>query len=153
VFGLSAGYHWTTHVKLEADAAATTWGRSFVQQQLAGSIWRIGQQRVRSDRLAAGLHYQFLENAWFHPFAGGGIEAERETGRLETAEQRPCQPGLCTSPTAREAFVNYRLRPFVQTGFKWYVAERAFVRSDARVVFAPVGVSRMRWQIGAGVDF
>jgi hypothetical protein len=153
-FGASAGFYWTPHVKLEAAIAATTWNTVYVQQLSAGFPFRFGQYRFRSDHMSVALQYQFLENAWFHPFVGAGAEGVRETGRLTLSEQRPCPPSPCTPlPLAPESSVSYRVRPLLQTGFKGYASERVFIRGDIQVVFATGGVGTVRGHIGAGVDF
>src|SRR5688572_2915889 len=77
--GASTGYYWTPHVKVEADVSTTTEGKVFVYQQVAqqGLFSRYGDRHIRSTSASGGLAYQFLENLWFHPFVGGGVEVVR----------------------------------------------------------------------------
>jgi hypothetical protein len=154
-FGASAGYYWTPHTKLEWQFATTTWGEVFVQQPFDnGLFFRIGQHRFRSDHLTGAVQYQFFENTWFHPFAGAGLEGKRESVRLELSEQRPCPPLPCIPvPLPPESLVSFRLRPFVTTGFKWYLTERGFIRSDIRFVLATERLDSVQWHTGLGVDF
>jgi hypothetical protein len=49
--------------------------------------------------------------------------------------------------------VSLHARPFLGTGFKWYVSERAFIRSDIRFVLDASGLDRAEWHTGLGLDF
>src|SRR6185295_13480977 len=91
--------------------------------------------------------YQFGRNAMFHPFAGIGVDIDRErdditritqTGRLSTQIQ----------VTEHELHT----RPFVTTGFKAYFSERAFFRTEVKVAFSD-RVEQVTWKSGLGVDF
>jgi hypothetical protein len=82
--------------------------------------------------VGAGLSWQFFENQWFHPSLGGGLDVVGER-----------EAGVGTTTT---------VRPFVSTGFKWYVNERAFARSDFRVSFYDGAAAHVTWTAGLGVD-
>lgn len=158
-FGASAGYLWTRHLKVEFDGSTTTEGGLFVQEQLVpgnGPFFRFGEHRFRTTSVSGGLLYQFGENAWFHPFVGGGVETIREDARLELQEQFPCNRAPCdpVQPLPVEESVSYMARPFAAVGFKWYMTERAFVRSDVRTAFSTgTVVDAVIWRIGIGADF
>lgn len=159
-FGGSAGYYLTSHLKLDLDLSATSDGEVFVQEEIPfpGSllpIFRYGERRFRTTTVSGALLYQFAENTFFHPFVGAGIEAARERAELEFQDQFPCGRLPCTPADARgEVAVSYRAMPFVSTGFKWYMTERAFIRSDVRSAFSTGrGVDHVTWRIGIGADF
>jgi hypothetical protein len=154
-FSASGGYYWTPHVKVELQFAATTWDEVFVQSSFDnGASFRFGQQRSRTDRLTAAVHYQFFENTWFHPFAAAGVTGTRESTRLELSEQRICPPLPCISvPLPVESAARHYARPFVGTGFKWYLTERAFIRSDLGFVLAASDRASVQWHTGFGLDF
>jgi hypothetical protein len=135
--GVAVGYYWTPNLRSELRMAFTSEGRVLEEQQIVVPgqrfpMFRLVEHRYRTRTLAAGLSYQFLENRWFHPLAGGGLDivSEREAG-----------VGTTTA-----------LRPFVTTGFKWYGNDRVFVRSDLRVSFGNGAASHVSWTAGIGVD-
>jgi hypothetical protein len=158
-FSASAGYYWTPHLKLDLDFATTTEGTVFVEEQflLPGApfpLVRYGEHGFIATTASAAALYQFFDNLWFHPFAGGGVEAIRERSRVTLQEQPVCVRGPCT-PIALpgEINVSYAVRPFATVGFKLYVSERAFIRSDVQTTFSTRGVETARWRAGMGVDF
>ena len=48
--------------------------------------------------------------------------------------------------------VSYAARPFVATGFKWYVNERGFIKSDVKVSVGRDNNVQTTWSAGIGVD-
>jgi opacity protein-like surface antigen len=153
----SAAFYLTRHLKLEADVSTTAEGRRYVYDvsPLPGEFGRYGEQRLRSTTASGALAYQFLENAWFHPFLGAGIEMSRTTAVTELRTQPSCPRSPCVPPAVLppETSVNYEARPFVTTGFKAYLSPRAFFRSDLRVGISGEPVESARWRAGFGVDF
>jgi hypothetical protein len=157
LFSASIGRHWTTHLKADVDVAVTPEGRQFVQSTLAtadGQTFRVGDRHFRTASLSGSLLYQFGENAWFHPFVGGGVETTRDRSVLTLREQRPCPRVPCEVTLLPERNeVTYETRPFLTGGFKWYVNERAFIRGDARTVWSGTQAEGAVWRVGIGVDF
>lgn len=160
-FGASLGYYWTPHVKLELEVLTSTEGSLLTQEpiSLPGQPFPIFFSRehiFRSTGVAGGLGYQFLENAWFHPFVAGGLEVARETVRTRTPPQflsgrfGPLEelPGEAT-----ERETSYSARPYLAAGFKWYVSERAFIRSDIRTSISSSRAESVGWRGGVGFDF
>lgn len=156
-FSASVGRHWTTHIKTDLDIAVTPEGRQFVQSTVVttdGHAFRSGERHFRTSSLSGSLLYQFGENAWFHPFLGGGVEMTRDRSVLTLQEQRSCVRIPCDVTLLPERNdVTYETRPFLTGGFKWYVNERAFVRGDARTVWSGSGAQGVVWRIGVGADF
>jgi hypothetical protein len=160
-FSLSGGYYLTPHLKVEAGAATTTTGEVEELETIAPGgpfpILRSRRHFVRSTTVSTGLAYQFLENAWFHPFVGVGIEGTRERARIESApEFVPLpggRPGTLVPGATTEVAITYRARPLVSTGFKWYLSEQAFVRSDLRSTMSKDRAESVSWRIGIGFDF
>lgn len=161
--GLSAGLYWTEHLKTEVEFGATSradvYGRPFQivtpSGQPAGNI----RYEFNTRHLLLGQHYQFFHNAWFHPMLGGGLaltwEDERRqfppvyvydtTGRFPAS--RLVQPERTEGPDTR-----LRARAFATTGFKAYMSERAFFRSDLRLTFTR-RIEDVTARFGFGVDF
>ncbi len=156
-FDVSSSFHWTPHLKIEGDVSASAEGRLFVYDlsPRPGGFARYGDQRIRTLTASGGLAYQFLENAWFHPFVGGGLEASRKTTVSELRAQTACPGSPCLPPPVlpKETSVSYEAHPFVTAGFKAYLSSRTFFRSDLRVSAAPRSVEAVRWRAGFGVDF
>ena len=167
--GVTAGYYFTPHLKAELQTAFSRQGRIYSQESIAvpgGAfpIFRSREHFFAARTFSAGVSHQFFENQWFHPFVGGGLEMVRETHRIDTPQQfmssrpDPAQPlapvitqilPATTGPTD----VSWAARPFIATGFKWYVAECGFVRSEVRSSFSRRGAEHVVWSGGVGIDF
>ena len=154
------GHYWTRNLRTELRMSVSGEGRTYQQEQIPvpGQSFpaiRLHEHYVRTASAGAGLYHQFFENQWFHPFAGGGLDVERQAHRAIGQEQRFPQPGrppIFVPPLLIEPVVTYSARPFVATGFKWYVHERGFIRSDVKVSFGSGGVSHTAFSAGIGVD-
>jgi hypothetical protein len=87
---------------------------------------------------------------------GAGIDLIREREHVQTttpvvSPRDPRAPPL--PPPGEETRTLYLARPFVSAGFKVYVSERAFIRTDWRTAFSSDGVTTLAWRIGIGFDF
>ena len=102
------------------------------------------------------MTYQFFENQWFHPHVGAGLEAVRESDRTVVPEARVLsrQPGapLVIPGEDSRTTISWTVRPVVSAGFKWYVNERGFIRSDVRVALGNRRAAHVAWVAGIGVD-
>jgi hypothetical protein len=80
----------------------------------------------------------------------------REAERVFAPESRLIsrQPGVPLLIPAEEGgtTVSWAVRPVVGTGFKWYVNERGFIRTDVRVSIGDKRASHVVWTAGIGVD-
>jgi hypothetical protein len=136
--GAALGYYVTPHLRSELRFSFSGEGRFYEEQPLERvpglpyPVYRPREHRIRTQTLSGGLAWQFFENGWFHPSLGGGFDIvnEREAGAGSTRH----------------------VRPFAATGFKWYVNERAFTRTDVRVSFAGGDAAQVTWTAGFGVD-
>ena len=146
--GLSVGRYLTPHLKAEVQAAVHGQGRLYRQEYIPNAVppFRASEHRLRTATAGAGLFYQFFDNQWFHPYLGGGFVVVREKERVLTIDGRPGS----SAPTA--AGVSYSRRPFVATGFKWYVTERAFVGAGVRGSFSSRDTTHVAWTVGVGAD-
>jgi len=156
--GADIGYYWTSHLKTEFDVSTSTRGETYSFEQLAlpGSPSPLFLQQSHEFRIttaSAGVNAQFFENAWVHPFVGAGIELLREREQIETVPI-PVRPGAPIVPSPEpETRVRYAGRPFLAAGFKGYVSERVFIRSDLRTSWSSAGVTAIAWRSGIGFDF
>lgn len=158
--GVSVGRYLTPHVKTEIHAAMASEGRIYSQDPVLLTApvptYRSREHYFRTASAGAGVSYQFFENQWFHPFAGGGLEVVREHHRVHVPEQFLPQrgPGIPAVSVPAVSFapeVSYAARPFVTTGFKWYVAERGFLRTSIQASFSR-GTTHIAWTAGIGAD-
>jgi opacity protein-like surface antigen len=154
--GGSAGYYPTPHIKIELDIARGTQGRvySFPASYVAG---RPREDEFRTTTATGIIAYQFLDNSWFHPFVGAGVDVVRESARVNLPEYifwlTPTAPRVIAPAQITDWDASVKARPMVSTGFKWYVSERAFVRSELRAAFSSKRTESLEWRSGFGFDF
>ena len=160
--GALIGRYLTDHLKTELRMTAATATRLFEEQRVVVPgepfpVFRLREHHFQKTSVAAGAHYQFFDNQWFHPNLGGGFEVVRESDRQYTPQwqvpiRQPGQPPLVLPEIVNQRTVTWSARPFAAAGFKWYVNERAFMRSDVRASFNRRGVADAAWTAGIGVD-
>jgi hypothetical protein len=132
------GRYWSPHVKTEFDMGTSG----------EGSIWApYREYKVRDTTIGAAVLYQFFDNQWVHPFAGGGVEFVHERERTDafppptfrgvTSAGFPVVPSLPAIDS-----VSYSVRPIVTGGFKFYVTH---TRSSA-LTLAPRSQRSGRWR-------
>ena len=82
------------------------------------------------------------------------MEIVREREHVETTLP-PVPPRAVTPPivTVPETLVQHAARPYRATGFKAYVSERAFIRTDVRTSWSTDGLAALGWHSGVGLDF
>ena len=167
--GATVGYYVTPHFKAELQTAISRQGRIYSLESIPNPAGGFPLNRSRehffgASAFSAGVSRQFFENQWFHPFVGGGLEMVRETHRIDTPQQfipgRPDPASPLVPPvmqvipaTTGPTEVSWASRPFIAAGFKWYVAERGFVRSELRTSFSHRGPEHIVWATGLGLDF
>jgi hypothetical protein len=159
--GATVGYYWTPHLKAELDVSTSTQGRTHSIEPVPPfpglPTFVTSEHEFRLTTVAAAFNAQFFENTWFHPFAGAGIEVtrERENVTRTSSSVIPRDPRAppTISPPQTETKTRYVGRPFVSAGFKVYVSERAFIRTDLRTSWSSDGLAAMAWRNGIGFDF
>jgi hypothetical protein len=155
------GWFWTDHLKTEIEAAISGRLRRSVydrftvgsRQTSLESTYHFGTRR-----LAIGQQYQFYRNVWFHPSLTAGVDVAWEeieqSDRIlsiydfETRQSQFNPQPEIEQPTRKEVHV----RPFTSVGFKAYMTQRAYFRSDMRFVFHG-GIDEVLIRFGFGVDF
>ena len=154
--GVSAGRYLTPHLKLELDIARGTEGRVY--------SYPIGfvpgpprQDEFRSTVFNGTISYQFFENTWFHPFVATGADVVHESARVRRDEYfvwpTPTGPPFIVPGGVSDWESSVKVYPMAAVGFKWYVAERAFIRSDVRTAFSTRRSESWVWRVGVGFDF
>jgi hypothetical protein len=156
---VSAGWHWTDNLKTELDLGASTKVSAYRTDPVTiGGRPTYQTTRMTSSRRTVGLaqQYQFFHNVWFHPHvaAGATVTWERAVARGNPIfiydVARGAQFGA--PGTAERTRTTVTVRPFVASGFKAYMSDRVFFRSDIRVVFRG-GTDDVLMRVGIGVDF
>jgi hypothetical protein len=158
-FDVSGGFYWTPHLKIEVDVARTTAGDVFVELPPEPGVpfFRSREHRFTTTNVAAGVSYQFFDNAWFHPFIGGGAIAIDEQERATITQPAFIfRDALTPIPLPQPPPIDRSLtsiHPYGTAGFKLYLAERAFLRTDVRVVAGSGRAEATLWRTGFGFDF
>ena len=159
--GASVGRYVTPHLRTELRLAFSGEGRVFHEERIdvpgqAFPSFRLREHHFRATTLGGSVAYQFFQNQWFHPHVAAGLEIVREADRTFAPESRlfPAPSGvpLFLPAEAGGTTVSWAVRPVVGTGFKWYVNERGFVRTDVRVSIGDKRASHVVWTAGIGVD-
>jgi hypothetical protein len=160
LFGtVEAGWHWTDHIKTEIDFGAGTKATTYRTDPVVidgRPTYQTTRTTLSRRTLALAPQYQFFHNAWFHPHLGAGATITWEHAILRgdpiflydgVSGARPVAPGGFDEPRT-----SVTLRPFVATGFKAYMNERAFFRTDIRMTFGG-RTDEVLLRVGFGVDF
>ena len=156
----SVGYHWTSHLTLEADVGTSSTARFYTYELVVPPdrttpVYRSSEHGVKTTTGAGAVSYQFFENRWVHPFVVTGIEVSRERDRLESILPPIFTPGGRTDlpVTSTEFKTTNVVRPLAGGSFKFYVDERAFIKSDLRFTFDSRGPATSSWRVGIGFEF
>ena len=152
------GWHWSPHLKTEVEVSASTRARFNTSQLLYVTGARLhvySEHAFSTRRVTLAQLYQFGENAWFHPHVAAGLDLNWERIRRLDREVyifegpgRPIPEGLFDRPQRTELHA----RPFAAAGFKAYMTQRAFFRSDMRLVIDR-RLEEVILRFGFGVDF
>jgi hypothetical protein len=158
---LEVGRYWTPHIKSEAAITYTSEGgvfshaeRFIAEEQITVFIPR--EHHFRVTAISAAATYQFLENTWVHPFVTGGVHAVQERERSVSQDvpyHRRDFSRIVVPIPQPSAATTWSARPFVAGGAKFYVSERAFVRTDLSAAWQDRRVGHVTWRAGLGIDF
>ena len=149
----SAGHYWTPHLKTELEIATAGQGTidSVEDAFVPGSTFpsqRYRAHKLRETTVGATAVYQFFDNQWVHAFLGAGVEVARERHLADSLPAlRPFQAVPAIDRTS------YSVRPVVSGGFKFYVNERVFVRTEVRTALSTRRPLAIQWRGGVGFDF
>lgn len=158
--GGSFGWYWTDHLKTEIEAGASARSEKYAFFSSTVGTRFINRQTTyhfSTRRLAVGQQYQFFRNAMFHPYVGVGLELTWEKTEqqdeaetiYDTATRQTVSTHVVTDHPDRTELVP---RAAAAAGFKAYMSEKTFFRSDLKLTFAS-GVEEVLLRFGFGVDF
>jgi hypothetical protein len=158
--GAGFGWYWTDHLKTELEVGATSAVELYGNEPvvIGGQPRYLSfRQAFSTKKLTAAQHYQFYRNVWFHPHLAAGIDLSWETitRRSEplffydqvTRQSRLERPAENLAPET-----SLHARPFAAAGFKAYMTQRSFFRSDLRFGIGS-GVDEVLLRFGFGMDF
>ena len=155
----SAGWHWTDNLKTEIEFGGSTNMTAYRTDPVTINgrpTYRTTRTTFSRRTLAIAQQYQFFHNVWFHPYLGAGatVTWERAISQGNPVYiYDPLGGAQFTAPGAVEGpRTGATLRPFVASGFKAYMTERTFFRSDIRMAFRG-GPDEVLVRIGFGIDF
>jgi hypothetical protein len=158
--GAGLGWYWTDHHKTEIDFGATSEGDIYASRSVVVDgypTYTSSRVFFTTKKLALSQQYQAFRNAWFHPHVAAGVDLTWETTREEqfptiryddvTRGPREIRPGGSVGPETELV-----VRPFISTGFKAYMSQKSFFRTDVRLTLGS-GVEEALWRVGFGFDF
>lgn len=153
------GWYWTDHLKTEVELVAGSPAEFFGFERVHKGntvVYRTSTLRQQNWGMGVAQVFQFFRNAWFHPHVGVGLDLRRESleqrfdpvaGFDAAGRVTEFEPARVVGPHA-----SIRARPYALTGFKAYLSQRAFVRSDLRAGFGVPDIDVVV-RAGFGVDF
>ena len=160
IVAATGGWYWTDHLKSELEFGVSKEARANRYRQIVihgRPTTEFIESRFSRRALSLSQQYQFFRNAWFHPHVAAGLNVsfDRITNYTHPVlvydglgpGGRVVQPERTDGPRT-----DTDVSPFVATGFKAYLTQRAFFRSDLRVSFRG-RVNDAMARFGFGVDF
>lgn len=157
--GASAGWYWTDHLKTELDFGAATRASAYRSRQIVidgRPAAEFTESSYARQFLGVTQHYQFFRNAWFHPYIGAGVHVafEETTDRINPIviyDGTPGSPRVIRPERVDGPRSGTTVSPLAAAGFKAYLTQRGFFRTDFRVTLQR-GVDDVLVRFGFGVD-
>jgi hypothetical protein len=159
--GGSVGHYWTDNLKTEIDAGWTSdGGFTSWEGPMASSEYccEYARHNASNTKLSVAQIYQFGHNAWFHAFVGAAVGVDQQRDHVVHPAQtvfRYQSAGTTTPvstaldlPAYETSVTRWRVGPLGLAGFKAYISERAYFRSEVRI-----GAREVNMRVGFGVDF
>jgi hypothetical protein len=154
------GWYWTPHLKTEVEPSISTrvhFNTAHEQIVNGQRAYVLSELGFSTRRITLIQHYQFGENAWFHPHVAAGVDFNWETTArndrsIYFLDPLPRQAGIVPQSIHYANRTDLHVLPLLGAGFKAYVTPRAFFRSDLRVIVDD-RVEEAMLRLGFGVDF
>lgn len=162
-YAAAIGRFWAAHLKTEVEFAQAGEGSRYVQafiREPNGAAYPISvRQFHRVQQLTGRVVWQFLENAWVHPYIGVGGTLEIDRRRSFTPEQyryptdpRTAPAVLINPPQLSGPNFDYHRGLSVSGGAKVFVASRAYLNTGVSVMQARPA-TRVSVFAGFGFEF
>jgi len=145
---VEVGRYWTAHLK--TSIGLSTAGQEIYSTSTAPQAWITTTAKTGAAGLSVSVTYQFLENAFAHPYVVGGLRFASVSDSIQTRSNMSPYQILSLMTTAAQV----QARPIMGGGFKSYFDNgRAFMRSELLLAVSPDGSGHAVLHVGAGVDF
>lgn len=168
-YAVGLGYYWTENFKTEVEFAHTPEGSRYVQDFITlpapdGQVFPYSFESYhRIQQTSVRAVWQFLDNAWVHPYLNGGFVYEAERHRFHVPEQYrflpPPDPRSTPPPAVllRPAFrsgevMEHRGGVTVGGGAKFYMSPAAYINTGMQVTYAKPSTT-VSFLAGIGIDF
>ena len=165
-YAVSIGKYWTDHIKTEVEFAHSGEGSRYVQRfvDMPGVPPHYpipAEEFNRLQQLSGRVVYQFLDNAWVHPYVFGGVGLDIDRRRTEippnyfyppaTPQNRPA-PILVTPAVIEGPDISWRPAGVFGAGAKMYMTQRSFFNAGG---ITSLGDATRTWSLvaGFGIDF
>jgi hypothetical protein len=154
---VTGGFYWSDHLKTEIAFAWTGQSRTSGYEIVTEgpSFYPIYfSHRYRHQTASIAQTYQFGRNAFFHPFVQAGALVDRQRHTIDRPGQVAyLSPGRTSNVLPfQQTNVRVRARAFAGGGFKAYMSERAFFRTNVAFGIRG-GLRHVGWTLGVGTDF
>lgn len=158
---VDVGRYWSSHLKTEVGLTLLQGDDTVTSEQVTVPDGARGYaytwHRVKQTQVTVAATWQFLENAFAHPYVSAGARF----GLLSIESSRNPTVSVWNGTTYREYPVpaveghsfEVRPRPYVAVGSKSYFSERTFVRPELALGFNRDGLSQLGARLAFGVDF
>jgi outer membrane protein W len=158
--GAALGWYWTDNLKTEVDVGVTSRADRDVYSVVVVDGRQISRESTfhfSTRRVTLGQQYQLYRNVWFHPHVAAGLDltwekTDREDDVLFIFDPVARQTLPASDEQDFPTRTDFHARPYLGLGFKAYMTQRAFFRSDLRLVFRN-GVDEVLLRFGFGADF
>lgn len=165
-YAVSGGYFWTRHLKTELEFATSGEADRYVTRTITvpgfnGPYPLNYQEFYRLQQASARVGWQFLDNAWVHPYVNAGFVTDIERLRSHLPEQFRYVGTDARNPANRQVVANeertgpdtvYRHGMTMGGGAKFFVSPSMYINTGAQWTYAKSVVS-LAWIGGLGVEF
>lgn len=163
-YAASIGHYWTTHLKTELEIATSSEGERYVSRianvpGIPASYTYTARERHTLRQVSGRTVWQFLDNAWVHPYVFGGVVIDVD--RVETTappfsynpDPRASSSQLIRAPGLEEGpRTGHRVGFTAGFGTKVYLTSSAFF--NATLVVSHAKPARTASVLGGfGMDF
>jgi hypothetical protein len=153
------GHYWTQHLKTEVGLAFLNRWENYSYETVPipsgrGGNYVFTNNSLRMVAVTPTFTYQFFENQFAHPYVSAAARVSLFDIHSSRYAQTVTQNGVTsTVPALERASSKVIVRPVVAAGFKSYLSEHAFVRTEGSTMFGPDGSPYLALRLGVGFDF
>jgi len=153
------GHYWTQHLKTEVGLAFLNRWEDYSYETVPipsgrGGNYVFTNNSLRMVAVTPTFTYQFFENQFAHPYVSAAARVSLFDIHSSRYAQTVTQNGVTsTVPALDRTSSKVIVRPVVAAGFKSYLSEHAFVRTEGSTMFGSDGSPHIALRVGVGFDF